>query len=419
MSLARVVTTIALLLIASIFPAVLGTQANPQRESQMDEVALKVYLDYNRKEIYADQIIVDFTPDFDFSMIEEFTERNGLQLLRLYPAIGEAVFRIFERDLDYVMFQTARDPSVEFISPNGFYKISYTPNDPRWANQWGPKKIQAQDAWNLTKGNSSVIVAILDTGVDYLHEDLAGNMWKNPSEDGGTPGVDDDGNGYIDDLYGWNFFNDTEYVMDNNDRDTNDNPADIYHGTHVSGITAAVMNNSKGIAGLAQVKIMAVKVLARNGIGDWSWLSSGIKYAYENGADIISMSLGGSSAPNSVKTQAQNAWDNGTLLVGASGNDGSNGVHYPGRYDTVIAVGATDSTDTRAGFSNYGNELELTAPGVTILSCKRTNPYYQNMPGTSQATPHVSGVAALMLSRYPSYTNMQVRLLLRNTSVDL
>lgn len=419
MSLARVVTTIALLLIASILPAVLGTQANPQRESQMDEVALKVQLDYNREEIYADQIIVDFTPDFDFSMIEEFTERNGLRLLRLYPAIGEAVFRILEPDLDDVMFQTARDPSVEFVSPNGFYRMSYTPNDTLWSVQWGPKKIQAQDAWNLTKGNSSVIVAILDTGVDYLHEDLSGNMWKNPSEDGGTPGVDDDGNGYIDDLYGWNFFNNTKYVMDNNDRDVNDNPAAIYHGTHVSGITAAVMNNSKGIAGLAQVKIMAVKVLARNGTGDWSWLSSGIKYAYENGADIISMSLGGSWAPNSVKTQAQNAWDNGTLLVGASGNDGSNGIHYPGRYDTVIAVGATDFTDSRAGFSNYGTELELTAPGVGIRSCRRTSPYYQNMQGTSQATPHVSGVAALMLSRYPSYTNMQVRLLLRNTSVDL
>jgi hypothetical protein len=179
------------------------------------------------------------------------------------------------------------------------------------------------------------------------------------------------------------------------------------------------MNNSKGIAGLAQVNIMAVKVLARNGTGDWSWLTSGIKYAYENGADIISMSLGGSWAPNSVKTQAQNAWDNGTVLVGASGNDGSNGVHYPGRFDTVIAVGATDSTDTVAGFSNYGNELELTAPGVGIQSCRRTSPFYQNMQGTSQATPHVSGVAALMMSRYPSYTNMQVRLVLRNTSVDL
>ncbi|MEE8183565.1 MAG: hypothetical protein V3T94_05410, partial [Thermoplasmata archaeon] len=105
MSPTRVITTIALLLIASTFPAVLGTQANPQRESQMDDVALKVYLDYNREEIYADQIIVDFTPDFDFSAIEEFAERNGLQLLRLYPAIGEAVFRTFESDLDNAMFK--------------------------------------------------------------------------------------------------------------------------------------------------------------------------------------------------------------------------------------------------------------------------------------------------------------------------
>ena len=419
MSHTKLIIIIALLLTASAFPVVLGTRANPQHENRTSEVASRIQLDYNQEEIYADQIIVDFTADFDFSTTQEFAERNGLHVLRLYPAIGEAVFKTLGPDLDSVMFRVAQDPSVTFVSPNGFFRMSYTPNDPQWTNQWGPKKIQAQDAWNLTKGNSSVIVAILDTGVDYAHEDLSGNMWKNPSEDGGTPGVDDDGNGYIDDLYGWNFFNDTKYVMDNNDRDTNDNPVPIYHGTHVSGIVAAVMNNSKGIAGLAQVKIMAVKVLARNGTGDWSWLSSGIKYAYENGADIISMSLGGSWAPNSVKTQAQNAWDNGTLLVGASGNDGTNGVHYPAIYDSVIAVGATNSADSRAGFSNYGNELELTAPGVTILSCRRTTPYYQYMQGTSQATPHVSGVAALMFSRYPSYTNMQARLILNNTSVDL
>ncbi|MFQ5909444.1 MAG: S8 family serine peptidase, partial [Thermoplasmata archaeon] len=421
----RIIATTALLLIASIIPTVLGTYAEPQDEGQMEDVASKVFLEYNREETYADQVIVDFTADFDFSMIEEFAARNGLEILRLYPNLKEAVFRISEFDLDNTMFRVAGDPSVKYISPNGFYKMSYIPNDSYWSSQWGPKKIKAPDAWNLTKGNSSVVVAILDTGVDYLHEDLSGNMWRNPSEDGGLDDLDDDGNGYIDDIYGWNFVNDTKYVMDNNDRDINDNPASIYHGTHVSGIVAAVMNNSKGIAGLSQVKIMALKVLGRNGKGDWLDTASAIQYAYENDADVISMSLGGSSSPVSVKNQAQNAWDNGTLLVAASGNNGANGVIYPAKYDTVIAVGATNSGDTRASFSNYGNELELVAPGVSIISCRRQtppgpgSPYYQNMDGTSQATPHVSGVAALMFSRYPSYTNMQVRLILRNTSVDL
>jgi predicted phage tail protein len=180
-----------------------------------------------------------------------------------------------------------------------------------------------------------------------------------------------------------------------------------------------VINNSKGIAGLAQVKIMALKVLGRNGTGDWSWLASAIKYAYENGAHILSMSLGASWAPNSVRDQAQNAWDNGSLLFAASGNDGTEGIDYPAYYDTVIAVGATNSTDVRAGFSQYGNRLELVAPGVSIYSCRRTSPFYQYMGGTSQATPHASGVAALMWSRYPSYSNMEARLILRNTSVDL
>ncbi|MFQ6107035.1 MAG: fibronectin type III domain-containing protein [Thermoplasmata archaeon] len=418
MSCTKVTTIIALLLIASIVPSVIGGSSEPRDVDTIYEAASKVLLDYAPDDIYPGQIIVDFVDGFDFSTINEFAARNGLQVLRIYPRIGEVVFRN-SVDLEVAMFQIAEDSFVKYVSPNGFYRMSYTPNDPRWSSQWGPEKIQAPDAWNLTKGNSTVVVAILDTGVDYTHEDLSGNMWKNAAEDGGTDGVDDDGNGYIDDLYGWNFYNDTKYVMDDNDRDFNNNPAAIYHGTHVAGITAAVMNNSKGIAGLAQVRIMAVKVLARNGTGDWSWLASGIKYAYENGADIISMSLGGSWAPNSVKNQCQNAWDNGTLLVAASGNDGTSGVDYPGRFDTVIAVGATNSSDSRASFSNYGNQLELTAPGVGILSCRRTSPYYQSMQGTSQATPHVSGVAALMFSRYPSYTNMQVRLILRNTSVDL
>ncbi|MFQ6127506.1 MAG: fibronectin type III domain-containing protein [Thermoplasmata archaeon] len=425
MSCTKVVATIAVFLIASMFSTVLGIYAEPQDEDRTDLISSKVLLDYDREEIYADQVIVGFAEDFDFSTIPEFGARNGLQTLRLYPNLKEAVFGISRSDLDKAMFQIAKDPSVRYVSPNGFYKMSYVPNDSYWGNQWGPKKIKAPDAWNLTKGNSSVVVAILDTGVDYLHEDLSANMWKNPSEDGGAEGVDDDVNGYVDDLYGWNFVNDTKYIMDDNDRRPDDTPDDIYHGTHVSGIVAAVINNSKGIAGLAQVKIMAVKVLARNGTGWMSWIASGIKYAYENGADIISMSLGGSLGSSSVKQQAENAWNNGTLLTAASGNDGTSGVSYPAKYDTVIAVGATNSGDSRAGFSNYGNELELVAPGVNIISCRRQtppgpgSPYYQYMDGTSQAAPHVSGVAALMFSRYPSYTNMQARLILRNTSVDL
>jgi subtilisin family serine protease len=220
MSRTRVAVILALFLSASAFPAILETQAGPQGVDWMDETASKVQLDYNPVETHANQILVGFRVGFDFSAIEDFAERNELRTLRLYPAVGEAVFEISDEDRDTAMFRVAQDSSVISVSPNGFYKMSYTPNDPRWTNQWGPKKIQAQDAWNLTKGNSSIIVAILDTGVDYNHEDLSGNMWRNPSENGGTPGVDDDGNGYVDDLYGWNFANDTKYVIDNNDRDT-------------------------------------------------------------------------------------------------------------------------------------------------------------------------------------------------------
>jgi subtilisin family serine protease len=228
MSYPRVVAIVILLLIASTVPSVLAALEESPDETPRASIAHKVLLEYNREEIYADQIIVDFTKDLDFSSIQDFAARHELSILRLYPKLGEAVLRISGSNLEEAMFRVAEDPLVRYVSPNGFYTTSYVPNDTNWGNQWGPKKIQAPDAWNLTTGNSSVIVAILDTGVDYLHEDLSGNMWKNPSEDGGVVGVDDDGNGYIDDLYGWNFVNDTEYVMDNNDRDINDNPSPIY-----------------------------------------------------------------------------------------------------------------------------------------------------------------------------------------------
>lgn len=420
MSSIKVTAIIALLMTAFAAPTVLGTHAESSKEILAGNASIKVHLDYAMDEAFVNQVIVDFTRSTDSESVMKFADRHDLRMLRFYPKIGEAVFETSGEDLNTLMLRVAEDSSVKYVSPNGFYRINYIPDDPRWSSQWGPVKIQAPDAWNFTLGNSSLTVAIIDTGVDFTHEDLSGNMWRNSAEDGGSAGVDDDSNGYIDDLYGWNFVNNTKYVMDDNDRDFNDNPANIYHGTHVSGIVGAVINNTLGIAGLAQVKIMALKALARNGTGQWPWLASSIQYAYENGADIISMSLGGSWSPNSVRDQCQNAWDNGTLLVAASGNDGSSGIDYPGRYDTVISVGATNSSDARAGFSNYGNELELTAPGVNIWSCRRTPaPYYQSLQGTSQATPHVAGVAALMFSKYPSYTNMQVRLILRNSSVDL
>ncbi|MDW7727960.1 MAG: S8 family serine peptidase [Candidatus Methanoperedens sp.] len=241
----------------------------------------------------------------------------------------------------------------------------------------------APDAWDYQKGSTGITVAVLDTGVDYNHEDLSGRVIK-----------------------GWNFINNNSDPMD-----------DVNHGTHVSGIIGAIMDNNKGIAGIAQVSILAVK------IGDQyqpypDLVADGINYAANNSAKVISMSFGWAFDYEDVKRATEYAWSRGSLLVAASGNEGIGVIRYPANYTDVIAVGATDSNDQRASFSNYGDKLELVAPGVDINSTIRNN-LYANMSGTSMAAPHVSGVAALVWSQNPTFSNQKVREVLRDTAVDL
>ncbi|RLI03228.1 hypothetical protein DRO30_01405, partial [Candidatus Bathyarchaeota archaeon] len=261
---------------------------------------------------------------------------------------------------------------------------------------WGTRKIEANWAWNVTLGSSSVLVAVIDTGIDYEHPDLAAN--------------------YVPLGYDW-----VNYDSD---------PLDDYgHGTHCAGIIAAVINNSLGIAGLAQVKIMAEKCLNSWGYGYWDWVASGIIHAVDAGADIISMSFGGYADSQLLHDAIKYAYDTGVLLVAAAGNDNTNMKHYPACYDEVIAVAATDEYDNKAYFSNWGDWIELAAPGVNIYSTMPTyyvtlNDFgysmnYDYLSGTSMACPHVSGVAALLWSLYPNKTRDWIRLWLRCTADDL
>ncbi|MCX9013172.1 MAG: S8 family peptidase, partial [Candidatus Methanoperedens sp.] len=276
---------------------------------------------------------------------------------------------------------------VRHAEPNGIVHSGSTPNDPKWNLQWGPRKIYAPEAWDYQKGSTTVVIAILDSGVDYNHEDLAGRVYQ-----------------------GYDFVN--------NDSDPMDDRINS-HGTHVAGIAGAIMNNSKGIAGVAQSNIFAVKVLNNNGDGTTGNLASGIRYAANNSAKIISMSIWAYINDPDVEAASNYAYyTKGSLLVAGSGNSGIEQILYPAALDTVIAVGATDSNDQRASFSNYGSRLELVAPGVDINSTIRNN-QYANESGTSMAVPHVSGVAALIWSQYPTFSNEKVREVLRNTAVDL
>jgi thermitase len=270
-----------------------------------------------------------------------------------------------KEDVKTIKTKLKKYPDVEFVEPDYIVEAletaDYVPNDPYLKYQWGIYNINATKAWDIEKGKKSVVVAIVDTGVDYKHPDIAANY---------KPG-------------GYDFVNNDPDPMD-----------DHYHGTHCAGIVAAVMNNAKGIAGVAQVSIMAEKVLSKYGWGYSTWVAKGIEHAADHGAKIISMSLGSRSPSSVVERACQYAWNKGCLLVAAAGND--NGpVGYPAAYPTVIAVGAIDKYNKRAWFSNYGPELELMAPGVDVYSTVPGGKY-RYLSGTSMACPHVSGVAALV-----------------------
>ena len=262
---------------------------------------------------------------------------------------------------------------VEHVEKHVLRYPNLAANDPDVYQQWGLTMMKAQEAWDITRGNPEVVVAIIDTGVDYRHPDLKDNIWINRRELDGLPGVDDDGNGYIDDIRGWDFAGNDEAdpVADADPLDVNG------HGTHIAGIIAAGGNNGLGIAGLNwQAKIMPLKVQADNGtyFDDFAIIEA-IQYALAQGARIINCSFGGGASSESeinAFTALKNA---GVLVVAAAGNDGRNtdaaGPNYPSGYDldNIIAVAASDRYDNRAGFSNYGlASVDVMAPGVEIYS---------------------------------------------------
>jgi len=277
------------------------------------------------------------------------------------------------------------DELVKYVVPDSKVEASYIPNDPYWSLQWGPKIIEADVAWDTTVGSSDVLVAIIDSGIEYTHSDLAAN--------------------YVPLGYDWV----------NNDNDPID---DAGHGTHCAGIVAATLNNHIGIAGVAQVRIMAEKVLNNAGWGYYSWLTEGIYDAVSKGAKILSMSLGGSSSSELLQDAVKYAHDQGVLVIAAAGNEHSNAPHYPAAYDSVIAVAAADSSDNVAGFSNFGNWIDLAAPGVDVYSTFLGNSY-EYLSGTSMACPHITGVAALAWSVFSDYTVDQITKVLERTADDL
>ncbi len=230
--------------------------------------------------------------------------------------------------------------------------------------QWDMTKVQAPQAWDITKGSQNVIIAILDTGIDVNHPDLAGKVVSSVNfTDSSTPYA----NGQS-------------------------------HATHVAGIAAAITNNGVGIAGLGRnSSLMNVKVLGDNGYGYYSWIAQGIIWAADHGADVINLSLGGSTASATLENAVNYAWSKGVVVVAAAGNNGSTTPFYPADYTNCISVAATDYNDALASWSNHGSWVDVAAPGVSIYSCIPGS-QYGYMSGTSMASPHVAGLCGLVFS---------------------
>lgn len=305
-----------------------------------------------------------------------------------------------------------QDPDLLYVEPDHILAADVVPNDPSYSSLWGlhntgqnggtaDADIDAPEAWNNSIGSAEVVVGVVDTGIDYRHPDLSTNMWINGQELAAN-GRDDDGNGFIDDVYGWNALGDNGDPFDDN-----------RHGTHVAGTIGARGNNSVGVVGVAwNVKLMALKFLNASGTGTTADAVQAIDYAVaqkRRGVNlrVLNASFGGSEFSQALVDSIAAAQSEDILFVAAAGNAGVNidgSPHYPAGHDVanIVAVAATTSTDGLANFSNYGaSKVDLGAPGNAILSTTPNNSY-TTLNGTSMAAPHVSGVAALMLSLHPT-----------------
>ena len=343
---------------------------------------------------------------------------NGAQIVDKHES-GNLVLVDFgksnQRETAKRLAEIMINPDVQYVVENKKVHAFQMPNDPETAKQWSIAKVRAADAWNKGVGSREVVVAVTDTGVDYSHGDIKDNMWKNKKEIAGNK-IDDDNNGFVDDIYGYDF--------NGNDADPKDetgsqNPG---HGTHCAGILGAVGDNGKGITGMSQkISIMASRFLGADGSGDLMGAVKSIDYATDNGANVISASWGAAVSATDAQpiTEAiSRANDKGVVFVAAASNDGKNNDGfevYPANtpLPNVITVAASNSSDGKPSWSNYGiGKVSLSAPGDAIYSTL-PGEKYGNLSGTSMATPLVSGLVGLMLSHNPNLKPTEVKALLQ------
>lgn len=326
------------------------------------------------------------------------------------PVFGRVHLLTTDRSVSTLCRELSADPGVEFAQPNYIYHICRDPNDPDFADQYAHQLIEMAKAWDITTGSRDIVIAALGTGVDVNHPDLKDNIWINKGEIPNN-GLDDDKNGYVDDVYGWNFEQNNNAVT----------PAGSYsvsnHETQVAGVIGAVGNNGKGVVGVNwKCSIMVLRVSLSITTKE---VAAGLDYAAANGARVVNMSFGGDDfgpeGDRIVKAAVDHAYAKGVLLVASAGNADSSRPNYPAAYYNVMAVSSTNGEDTKTGHSTFGPWVDIAAPGTDIVTTDLGNKYISTA-GTSFSSPYVAAVAALVLSYRPDLTNVQVRAILENTT---
>jgi len=304
------------------------------------------------------------------------------------PEIQAYLVRVSEASYSATLSEAEAYAGFEYVEPNYYVHVASTPDDPLWSSQWGPSKVRADLAWDIELGTRSIIVAVIDTGIDYLHEDLAANYLR----------------------LGYDWVNGDDDPMDD---------SITGHGTRVAGIIGAVTNNGLGVAGLAQVSIIAEKVLDSSGAGTVYNVAQGVTHAVGKGARITNNSYGNDVYSDTMKAAFEFARSQGVLNIAAAGNDNTTQPFYPAAFgESVISVAGTDQSDAKYALSNYGDWIELSAPAVDIVSTLPGN-LYDSFTGTSMSSAFVAGAAALVWSRCEGSSGDEVRRHLRETAVDL
>jgi subtilisin family serine protease len=398
------------------------------------------------------QVLVKFSPGIDAQSINLALTEIGAEPIHFIEFVGVHQLNITsDKSVRKAVEEFSALPNVLYAEPNYIYTTALVPNDPDFSQLWAMDNtgqtgglagadISAIEAWDLATGSQDVLVGVIDTGIDFTHEDLAANIYTNPGEDAWSDpnnpstgnGVDDDENGKVDDWKGWNFINESNNAYDDN-----------MHGTHCAGTIGAIGDNNTGVAGVNwTVKLMPLKFLDSYGSGTTTNAIQAIEYAVDMGVQILSNSWGSTGFSQALADAVDEANNAGILFVAAAGNDGTDNdvlPHYPSNYTfaNIVAVAASDHGDKRAlwgsgggddgcGFvcsnamaatpgSNYGKTtVDIAAPGKDILSTVPGNSY-ASLSGTSMATPHVAGAAALLLSVNPNLSIAELQAALYNT----